>query len=425
MNREPTVTPESPSETTMEQVVHPINWADALAAVQRNAGAPGPDGMDTVQLEGHLHKHGETIRKRLLEGRYKPGPVRRVQIPKPDGGQRTLGIPNVLDRFIQQLLLLTLAPAFEPHFSKHSHGFIKGRNQHTAIAEAKQHAQAGKDWQVDMDITKFFDHVNHDILMRQVAARIRDKRILRLIGNYLRAAAVLPDGLLVRTEEGTPQGGPLSPLLANIYLDKLDKELDKRGHAYVRYADDCNIYVASERAAQNALESLTTWIRKHLRLEVNAKKSGTGRPWTRKFLGFILTTTLLTTIAPQSLEKFEDKVRQHWNARQPLTSNQLRDNWAKYLRGWWGYYRHCEDQTPIKRKEGWIRRHMRKCYWQRWHSTKGRQKNIRKLGGSEEQIRLGASSKGAWRIAGSLVMDKTLTNRVLRRYGHVVPTDLT
>jgi group II intron reverse transcriptase/maturase len=409
----------------MEQVVHPITWADALAAVQRNAGAPGPDGMDTAQLEHHLHAHGETIRKRLLEGCYKPAPVRRVQIPKPDGGQRTLGIPNALDRFIQQLLLLTLAPEFEPHFSKHSHGFIKGRSPHTAIAEAKQHAQAGKDWLVDMDITKFFDHVNHDILMRQIAARIRDKRILRLIGNYLRAGAVLSDGLLVQTEEGTPQGGPLSPLLANIYLDKLDKELEKRGHAFVRYADDCNIHVASERAAQNALARLTTWTRKHLRLEVNAKKSGTGRPWTRKFLGFILTTTLLTTIAPQSLGRFEDKVRQHWNGRQPLTSNQLRDNWAKYLRGWWGYYRHCEDPTPIKRKEGWIRRHMRKCYWQRWHSTKGRQKNIRKLGGSEELIRMGASSKGAWRIAGSQVMQKTLTNRVLRRYGHVVPTDLT
>jgi hypothetical protein len=309
MNREPTVTPESPGETTMQQVVHPINWADALGAVQRNAGAPGPDGMDTVQLEHHLHKHGETIRKRLLEGRHKPGPVRKVQIPKPDGGKRALGIPNVPDRFIQQLLLLTLAPEFEPRFSKHSHGFIKGRSPHTAIAEAQQHAQAGKDWLVDM--------------------------------------------------------------------------------------------------------------------EVNAKKSGTCRPWTRKFPGIILTTALLTTIAPQSLGKSEHKVREHWDARQPLTSNQLRDNWRKYVQGWWGYYRHCEKQTPIKRKEGWIRRHMRKCYWQRWHNTKGRKNKIRKLGGSEELIRMGASSKGAWRVAKSSVRHKTLSNRVLGRTGHVVPTDLT
>jgi len=265
-------------EELMEQVVTQENATAAWLAVKRNGGAPGIDRMTTEQLRDHVRKHWEAIRAKLLAGTYVPSPVRRVEIPKPNGGVRLLGIPTVLDRWIQQMLLQVLQAIFDPTFSVWSFGFRPGKSAHDAVRAAQNYVQAGKDWVVDMDITKFFDRVNHDILMNRIGQTIRDKRVLRLIGRYLRAGVMI-EGVVQASEEGTPQGGPLSPLLANIYLDALDRELEQRGLAFSRYADDCNIYVSSQRAAERVLTSLTNWIKQHLRLEVNGSKSGAGRPW--------------------------------------------------------------------------------------------------------------------------------------------------
>ena len=411
-------------EGLMEQAVSPSNWEAALCAVERNEGAPGPDGMKAKELRRHLTEHGEMIRQRLLEGRYVPGAARRKDLPKPDGGTRPLSIPNVQERFVQQLLLGVLEPLFEPGFSDSSYGFRRGRSAQQAVKAAQSYAQEGLTWVVDMDITKFFDRVNHDLLMHRVGAVVRDKRVLKLIGGYLRAGVIMPKGELVRSEEGTPQGGPLSPLLANIYLDALDKELEKRGLRFARYADDCNIYVGSQAAAERVMASLTGWIARHLRLEVNASKSGVGRPWERKFLGFSLTVTLLITLAATSVARFESKVRELWNGRQSLTSTELRNQWRSYVQGWWGYFSLAEDRRPILRREGWVRRHIRKCFWQRWHSAAGRVRALRQLGIPPSRASVGKSKRGAWRIASHAVIKEALNNRQLRRHGFLVPSDL-
>jgi RNA-directed DNA polymerase len=273
---------------------------------------------------------------------------------------RMLGIPTAQDRCIQQMLLQVLTQIFDPNFSEHSYGFRPGRSAHDAVRAAQKYAQGGKDWVVDIDITKFFDHVNHDILVGRIAQVIRDKRVLHLIGEYLRRGAMvsgLPvgacsasmvDGLVEASVEGTPQGGPLSPLLANIYLDALDKELERRGHYYCRYADDCNVNVGSQSAAERTLSSLTGWIEKHLRRKVNAAKSGTGRVEERKFLGFRLDRRKRIGVAPESAERFKDRVRELWDARRSRTSNQLRDDWNQYVRGWWGYFRLAEARAPVR-----------------------------------------------------------------------------
>lgn len=411
-------------EGLMEQAVRPENWEASLRAVERNNGAAGPDGMKAKELRGHLAIHGEVIRKRLLEGSYKPGAGRRQDIPKPGGGTRPLSIPNVQDRFIQQLLLGVLQYEFEARFSESSYGFRPGRGAHDAVKAAQAFAKEGYTHVVDMDITKFFDKVNHDILMSRMGSVIGDKMVLRLIGRLLRAGVVMPDGVHVRSEEGTPQGGPLSPLLANIYLDALDKELEKRGLRFARYADDCNIYTKSAKAAQRVLKSLTGWIARHLRLEVSEKKSGTGRPWERKFLGFVITTALLISIAPDSLTRYENKVRELWDSKQSLSSEQLRDQWQQYARGWWGYYRLCEDRRAIFRKEGWIRRHIRKCFWQRWHGSTGREAALKRLGVPAQRAKVGRCSRGAWRMARHAVLQEALSNKTLRKYGFKMPSDL-
>lgn len=409
----------------MEKAVALENWAGALAAVKRNAGAPGPDGMTVEQLEKHLAVHGETIRRRLLEGRYRPGAARRRDIEKPNGGTRPLSIPNVQDRFVGQLLLGVLQPLLDPSFSEHSYGFRPGRSAHQAVQKAQSYAKEGYTWVVDMDITQFFDRVNHDILMSGLGRRLRDKRMLRIIGAFLRAGVILPDGLQVRSEEGTPQGGPLSPLLANIYLDTLDRELEKRGLRFVRYADDCNIYVRSEAAAKRVLEGLTRWIARHLRLEVSATKSGTGRCWERKFLGFVITLTLMIGIAPKSLTRFEERTREMWDARQPLSSTDLRDQWRDYLRGWWAYYRLAEDRKALFAREGWVRRHIRKCFWIRWHGAKGRLAALQRLGVPKSRAaRAAHSARGAWPMARHPAMHEALSNARLRRHQLFVPSDL-
>lgn len=268
-----------------------------------------------------------------------------------------------------------------------------------------------------------FDHVNHDILMGRVAQVIRDKRVLHLIGKYLRRGAMV-DGVVVASEEGTPQGGPLSPLLANIYLDALDKELEQRGHQFSRYADDCNIYVGSQAAAERTMASIRAWIEMHLRLQVNTAKSGTGRVWERKFLGFRLNREGRIEVAPESLERLKTKVREMWEACQSRTSHQLRDAWKRYVIGWWGYYRLAEERRPVFRLEGWIRRHIRKCFWLRWHNAAGRLRRLRGLGVKGRLLRVAWSSRGAWHLARTGTLNVALNNAVLRRYGFLLPSDL-
>jgi RNA-directed DNA polymerase len=410
-------------ESLMEEVVRPESVQRACEAVRRNGGSAGIDGMTTKELQGHLKRHWEVIRDKLLKGTYVPSPVRRAEIPKPNGGTRTLGIPTVQDRFVQHLLVQALTPIFDPGFSDSSYGFRPGRSAHDAMRAAQRHAQAGRGWVVDLDISQFFDHVNHDILMGRIGKTIRDKRVLRLIGAYLRRGAMI-DGVAVRSEEGTPQGGPLSPLLANIYLDALDKELERRGHTFCRYADDCNIYVGSAAAAERVRAGVTEWLQTHLRLTVNEAKSGCGRVWERTFLGFRLTEGLEITIAEKSRERFKDQVRELWRSCQSLSSVQLRDRWCAYVRGWWEYFRLAEERRPIFDLEPWTRRHIRACFWQRWHGVKGRLRALKRLGLTPRQCQVAHSRKGAWPIAASPSLQTALSKAVLRHHGFLMPSDL-
>jgi RNA-directed DNA polymerase len=410
----------------MEKIVSDENAAQALLAVERNGGAAGIDRMGTEQLRPYLEKHWPAIRKKLLEGNYVPSPVKRVWIPKSNGGgERPLGIPTVLDRFVQLLILGELQPLFEVTFSQHSWGFRPGRGAHEAVKSAQRILiEEGKSWVVDMDIKGFFDNVDHDILMRLIGQQIRDKEVLRLIGRILRAG-VWEKGQVSRPAgKGTPQGGPLSPLLANIYLDVLDKELERRGLSFSRYADDCNIYVGSEKAAQRVLESITKWVETNLKLEVSATKSGVDRPWKRKFLGFRLSPQGVIEVSEKAIEKFRAQTRQFWESRQNKTSQELRDQWGRYVRGWWEYYRLAGHRQPLRALDGWIRRHMRKCFWQRWHGTKGRTAALKKLGVRFPLILGARSGRGAWRMAKHPVMQKGLSNRNLKRYGFLCLADL-
>jgi group II intron reverse transcriptase/maturase len=410
-------------ETLMEMAVAEENCELALKAVTRNQGAGGIDRMTTEQLGPHLQANWWILKDKLLKGTYIPTPVKRVEIPKPSGGTRMLGIPTVQDRYIQQLLLQVLTPIFDPKFSEHSYGFRPGRSAQEAVRAAQKYAQEGKEWVVDIDITKFFDHVNHDILMGRIAEVIRDKRVLQLIGKYLRRGAMV-EGVVRASEEGTPQGGPLSPLLANIYLDALDQELERRKHSYCRYADDCNIYVSSQAAAERTLASIQGWIEKHLRLKVNAAKSGTGRVWERKFLGFRLDRKKRIGIAPESLERVKTKVRELWDGRRSGTSKQLRDDWNQYAQGWWGYYRLAEAKKPLIELEKWVRRHIRKCFWLRWHEGRGRERNLRRLGLKGKALGVATSRRGAWGVAAQPELHQALSNAVLRQHGFLFPSEL-
>jgi RNA-directed DNA polymerase len=410
-------------ENLMETAVTDENCQLALQAVKRNRGAAGIDHMTTAELDEHLAANWWILKDKLLKGTYVPSPVRRVEIPKPSGGMRRLGIPTVQDRLIQQMILQVLTPIFEPLFSENSYGFRPGRSAHDAVNAAQRYAQKGKDWVVDIDITKFFDHVNHDILMGRIGTTVRDKRVLGLIGKYLRRGA-MADGLVKASVEGTPQGGPLSPLLANIYLDALDKELERRGHSFCRYADDCNIYVSSQSAAERTLLSLQNWIGQHLRLEVNSAKSGTGRIEERKFLGFRLDRERRIGVAPESVERFKTKVREMWRANRSRTSNQLRDDWKRYVRGWWGYFQLAEVRRPVFKLEGWIRRHIRKCFWLRWHSAVGRERGLRRLGLRGRMLKVAFSSRGAWPLAATGSVQTALSNATLKQFGFLMPSDL-
>lgn len=405
----------------MDQILSRDNLLAAYQAVKRNKGAPGVDGISTEQIAPHLRQHWEQISQKLTAGSYQPALVKGVVTPKPNGGQRLLGIPTVQDRIIQQAMHQQLSPIFDPTFSENSYGYRPGRSAHDAIREAQRQVQNGKDWVIDIDISAFFDHVNHDILMHRISQRIRDKRVLKLIGKYLRAGIKL-DGEVHKRQAGTPQGGPLSPLLANIYLDPLDKELERRGLSYSRYADDLNIYVNSERSAERVYKSVKQWIEKHLKLQVNQDKSGTGRPWQRKFLGFRIRKDGELAIAPSSLESYKQEVRNHWTARQSMTSQELITSWNRYIRGWWNYFGIASNK--LFSLSAWTRRHMRKCFWQRWHCRRGRINKLKRLGVSAKLLSRVDFSTGAWRAARHPAMHKALNKKVMRKYRLVTPYDL-
>jgi group II intron reverse transcriptase/maturase len=411
------------NEQLMEEALSPENWHRAWKAVVTNGGAPGIDGMKSEELVGHLQRHGEAIAAKLLAGKYAPSPVKRVTIAKAGGGERLLGIPTVVDRFVQQLLLQALTPIYEKRFSERSYGFRPGRSAKQAVRAAQKRVKEGKEHVVDLDIEKFFDRVNHDLLMHQLRGVIGDVRVRTLIGRYLKAGVMI-DGVVQESEEGTPQGGPLSPLLGNIYLDPLDKELESRGLAHVRYADDCNIYVSSQAAAERVKESVIGWIEKRLRLRVNQSKSGAGPAPGRKILGFSLNAKGQIEVAAQSVEKFKNRVRELWREKQQQTNEQLRKQWNEYVRGWSQYFGLAEEVSWIGAVEGWTRRHIRKYYWQRWHNAKGRLNAFKRLGLARYQWASARSSRGAWCMAGSFAMQAAISNARLKRHKYLMPSML-
>lgn len=410
-------------EPTLERVLEQENIWAAWQAVKANGGAPGVDGMDIEKMTEHLREHWEKIEVKLRAGDYRPGAIRAVDIPKANGGTRTLGIPNVLDRLIQQAIHQVMSPAWEPDFSERSYGFRPGRSAHDAVKEAQACILSGKTWVVDIDLKSFFDQVNHDKLMSFVACKVRDKRLLRLIGAYLRAPMRQPDGSQQKRTQGTPQGGPLSPLLANIYLDPLDKELEKRGLAFVRYADDIAIFASSQRSAERIYESVVSWIEKQLKIEVNRDKSGSGPCDRSSLLGFRLYADGRIGVAPKAITRLKGKVRELWNARQSLTSEQLRDQWQRYIRGWWNYFKLADWRREVENLIGWIRRHIRKCFWLRWKTPRGRRNALKRLGVTQRALGNAWSSRGAWAMARHYVLHQSLKNETLRQYGFIIPWD--
>jgi RNA-directed DNA polymerase len=388
---------------SMEAIVERNNLRKALARVKANKGAAGIDGMTFEDLAPYLKEHWPTIRAQLLDGSYQPQPVRRVEIPKTSGGLRPLGIPTVLDRFIQQAVMQLLQADWDRTFSEASFGFRPGRSAHQAVERAQAYIASGHGWVVDIDLEKFFDRVNHDILMGLVAKRVSDKRILKLIRSFM-TAGVLADGLVSPTEEGTPQGGPLSPLLSNLMLDVLDRELEKRGHHFVRYADDCNIYVRSQRAGERVMESIEQFLAKRLKLRVNKAKSAVAKPSVRKFLGFSFTggTKPKRRIAPQAIDRFKAKVRDLTRRTGGRSLSQVAKELSCYLVGWRGYFGFCETPSVLRKLDKWIRRRLRVIAWKQWKGGRTRFAELRRRGvGRDLAAQSAGSPHGPWRLSNS------------------------
>ncbi|WP_203331966.1 group II intron reverse transcriptase/maturase [Planococcus beigongshangi] len=396
----------------MEQILSRENLIRALNRVVRNKGSHGVDEMPVQNLRAHVIEHWDTMKMELLSGTYQPQPVRRVEIPKPDGGVRLLGIPTVIDRFIQQAIAQVLSSIYDPTFSDHSYGFRPKRSAHDAVKKAKRFITEANRWVIDIDLKKFFDRVNHDKLMGQLAKRIEDKRLLQLIHKYLKTGIMI-NGVVMNSEEGTPQGGPLSPLLSNIVLDELDKELEKRGHSFVRYADDCNIYVKTPKAGNRVMKSVTSFIEGKLKLKVNTSKSAVDRPWKRKFLGFSFTSHKepKVRIAKASINRMKDKVRDITSRSKPYSMEKRIEKLNQYLTGWCGYFALADTPSVFKDLESWIRRRLRMCMWKDWKkpSTK-----VRKLIGMSipkgKAYEWGNSRKSYWRISKSPVLHRALGN---------------
>jgi RNA-directed DNA polymerase len=420
---------ESPgqNEKLMEQVADPANLNIAWKRVRENGGAPGIDGITIAAFLEHAKPRAETLRRELLEGIYRPSPLRRVKIPKPTGGERLLGIPTVQDRVVQQAFLQILQPILDPAFSEHSYGFRPNRSAHQAVAAAQAYLQQGHDWVVDFDLEAFFDRVNHDRLMSRLGQRIADRRACWIIRRFLQAG-VMENAVLSPTTEGTPQGGPLSPLLANLVLDELDKELERRGLRFVRYADDCNVYLRSERAATNAFENLTRFIEVTLKLKVNRAKSAVGRPWERKLLGFSFTRAkegAKRRIAPKALAKAKERIREltkKGRASFEATMAELK----RFLTGWLAYFRFCQTPSVLKELEEWTRRRLRSLIWRQWKRGTTRYRELVKRGAdSGAAAKLAGSSDGPWHISRTQLLNQIFPKTVFAAYGlpqfHVSP----
>jgi RNA-directed DNA polymerase len=414
--------PESPARTNrlMEEVCERENLKAALKQVKANKGSPGVDGMTVVGLKDYLKQHWPAIREQLLNGTYEPKPVRRVEIPKPDGGGvRKLSIPSVLDRFIQQAVLQVLQRQWDRTFSDHSYGFRPGRSAHQAVAQAQQFIAEGHGWCVDLDLEKFFDRVNHDKLMGQIAKRVEDKRLLKLIRAFLNAG-VMENGLVSPSVEGTPQGGPLSPLLSNLVLDELDRELERRGHRFVRYADDCNIYVRSERAGQRVMESITRFITQKLKLKVNEAKSAVARPQERKFLGFSFTAgpEVKRVIAPKALDRFKQRIREITRRAKGVSMETTMEELAPYMRGWRSYFGFCETPEVLIGLTRWVRLRLRAAMWRQWKTPRRRRAALLELGVREPLASNTASSgRGPWYLAKAKALAVGLSNAYFKSLG--------
>jgi len=404
--------PERPANTDqlMEEVVERANLKAALHRVKANKGSPGIDGRTVQQLPSYLTEHWPALREQLLQGTYQPQPVKRVEIEKPGGGVRKLGVPTVLDRFLQQAVLQVLQRDWDRTFSPHSYGFRPHRSAQQAVAQAQQYLAEGYGWVVDLDLEKFFDRVNHDKLMGQVAKRITDQRVLRLLRAFL-TAGVLEQGLVSPTAEGTPQGGPLSPLLSNLVLDTLDREVEQRGHRFVRYADDCNIYVRSARAGQRVMASITRFITNTLKLKVNSVKSAVAPPGERTFLGFSFTRPPepRRRLAPSTVVRFKARVRELTRRTRGVSLEMMVQQLSIYLRGWQGYFGFCQTPSVLRDLDSWIRRRLRSAVWKQWKQGRTRFKELRRRG---VDLALAAttagSAHGPWRLSHSRALDLAL-----------------
>ena len=404
---------ESPaSERLMEAVCARENLRKALRRVMSNRGAAGVDGMRVDELPRHLREHWGAFREQLLSGAYKPQPVKRVDIPKADGGTRRLGIPTAVDRFIQQAILQVLQPAWDATFSEHSFGFRPGRSAHQAVARAQEYIVDGNNWVVDIDLEKLFDSVNHDVLMGRVAKRVGDKRLLKLIRAFLNAG-VMENGLSSPTDKGTPQGGPLSPLLSNLLLDELDKELERRGHKFVRYADDCNIYVRTERAGSRVMENITKFLHKKLRLKVNEQKSKVDEASKRDFLGFSFTSGEMRKrrISPKAVNRFKKRVKKMTRRVKAASIGRIVDELNPYIRGWRNYFGFCETPSVLAKLDSWIRRRLRSIIWKQWKRGRVRYAELRKRNIPKDFAAMTAgSAHGPWRLSRSRALSSALPN---------------
>jgi len=393
---------------TMEAVTDRANMMLAYQRVVENKGAAGVDNLSTLDLKPWLKQHWQGMKVSLAAGSYLPRAIRKVDIPKPNGDTRTLGVPTVVDRLIQQAIAQRLSPLVEPHFSHSSYGFRPNRNAWQAVQQAQQYIRSGKRWVVDMDLEKFFDRVDHDILMSKLANLIEDKRLLKLIRRFLEAD-MMDNGQRVTRDRGMPQGGPLSPLLSNILLDSLDKELERRGHSFCRYADDCNIYVSSQKAGESLLTDITEFLSKELKLQVNADKSAVAKPWERKFLGYSFTRhkESRVKIAAQSVSRFKDKIREMTTRHCSRSINETIHVMTPVLRGWISYFRLTKVKGVLEELDGWIRRKLRCLLWRQWKRVYTRARNLMKAGLTEERAWWSATNqRGAWWNAGASHMNQ-------------------